>query len=191
MSSKKPWTVEGVPWKSEAAFWSWVRGVLRKGWSKHPVKIEYIKKYRKRIKNPKPSNRFPDVWGMQCEVCKKDTVQTEIEIDHISETGGKFTCLDDTKDYMEHLFLVDFSCLRAVCKPCHSVISYSQKQGISFEAAQLEKKIIEFCKQDKQIILDFLAERQYNGSSVSSEAKRRKLIETIFREKMNEQTMDS
>lgn len=181
-SKREPWKVPGVPWKTEAAFWSWVRGVLRSGWSKHPVKIEYINHHRKRIKNPKQNKRFPTVWGMECAVCKKDTVQSEIEIDHISETSGKFTCLEDTKSYVEHLFLVDFSCLRAVCKPCHKIISYSQSKEISFEEAQAEKKAIAFCKQDKQIVLDFLAKHQYTGSSVSTAAKRRKLVEQIFKE---------
>jgi hypothetical protein len=183
---KEPWKVAGVPWKSEAAFWSWVRGVLRKGWSKHPVKLEYIKQHRKRIPNPKPSKRFPEVWGMTCEICKKDTVQTEIEIDHIAETGGKFTCLDDIKSYAEHLFMVDFSCLRALCKPCHRIVSHSQNTGMSFEEAKLEKQVIEFCKKDKQIILAFLQEHGHNGVSVSSAVKRRKLVEQIFKEGVNE-----
>lgn len=191
MASKQPWTVEGVPWKTEAAFWSWVRGVLRKGWSNHPVKIVYINTYRKRIKNPKPNKRFPEVWGMTCEICKKDHVQTEIEIDHISEKGGKFTCLDDIKSYAEHLFMVDFSSLRALCKPCHKIVSHAQNKGISFEEARLEKQVIEFCKKPKQKVLDFLAEHQYTGISVSSEAKRRKLVESIFKEQSHGKAIHS
>lgn len=181
---KKPWEVEGVPWKTEGAFWAWVRGVLRKGWSRHPVKIEYIKKYRKRIPNPKPSKRFPEVWGMTCTCCNKDVVQTDIEIDHISETGGTFRGLEDVRGYIEYLYLIDFSCIRAVCKPCHKIITYAQSSGLSFEEAAAEKRAIEFCKQDKQIVVDFLAKHQYNGSSVSTAVKRRKLVEKIFKEEV-------
>ena len=78
----KPWLEVGSPWKTESAFWGWVRGVLRKGWSKHPIKLEYIKRNRRRIKNPTGNPRFPEVWGMNCTVCKKDHVQANIEIDH-------------------------------------------------------------------------------------------------------------
>lgn len=180
----KPWEVPGVPWKSEAAFWSWVRGVLRKGWSRHPVKIEYIKNNRKQIDNPNPKGKKATVWGMTCSICHKDTVQSQIEIDHISETGGTFTCLEDVEAYVAYLYLIDFASIRAVCKPCHEVVTLSQSQGISFEEAQLQKRVIAFMKKPKQQILDFLALHQYNGSSVSNEPKRRALVEKIFREKM-------
>lgn len=180
MEPKKPWTVEGVPWKTEASFWAWVRGVLRKGWSKHPVKLEYIKQHRKRIKNPKLSNRFPEVWGMTCSCCGKDVVQSEIEIDHISETGGKFTCLDDIKEYSAYLFMIDFSSIRAVCKPCHQVITLAQKQGISFEEAQIQKKVIEICK-DKKKMLALCQQHGYNVKTLTNDEKRRKAVEEILR----------
>lgn len=145
-NSKQPWTVPGVPWKTESAFWAWVRGVLRKGWSKHPVKLEYIKQNRQRIPNPKPSKRFPEVWGMECAICHQSVVQSEIEIDHISDNGGTFRGLEDIRDYAAYLFLVDFASLRSVCKPCHTIISYSQKMNISFEEAKLAKDVIAFSK---------------------------------------------
>lgn len=184
MAGKKPWEVPGVPWKTEASFWAWVRGVLRKGWEKHPVKLEYIKQNRKRIPNPKPSKRFPEVWGMTCSCCGKDTVQTNIEIDHISATGGTFRGIDDVKDYVEYLFMVDFSCLRAVCKPCHKIVTYAQRKGINFQEALLQKRVIEIMKKSKQEQLDFLAAHQYDGDLVSNADKRRALIEDILRKEI-------
>jgi len=180
MSDKKPWNVLGVPWKSESAFWQWVRGVLRKGWSKHPVKLEYIKQNRRRIVNPVVKNRgrFPEVWGMKCEICNVDHVQTNIEIDHKGD-DGKFTCLEDSKDYMAHLFLVDFSSLRALCKPCHKVVSYSQRQGLSFKDAAVAKAVIEKMK-DKNI-LAYLASYGYTGDLVSNATKRKALVTTILK----------
>lgn len=179
---KKPWLEEGSPWKTESSFWGWVRGVLRKGWSKHPIKLEYIKRNRKRIINPKEKARarFPEVWGMTCEVCKTDTVQSEIEIDHIGEQG-KFTGLDDIKDYAAHLFLVDFTSLRSVCKPCHKVISYSQKTGLSFEAALAEKRAIDYMKSHNvKEILDYCVGFGYNARSLSNAQKRREALVAIF-----------
>lgn len=179
-NEKEPWQVPGVPWKSESAFWQWVRGVLRKGWSKHPVKLEYIKQHRKRIANPKPSKRFPEVWGMTCAKCGKDHVQTNIEIDHISDEAGKFTCLDDVKAYVSHLFLIDFESIRAVCKDCHKAISYAQKEGISFEEALLQKRVIEICK-DKQKVLDFCQSHGYDTSTLTNAKTRREAVEAILR----------
>lgn len=184
---KKPWLVPGVPWKSEAAFWSWIRGVLRKGWSRHPVKIEFIEANRKRIENPVVKNRkrFPTCWGMTCAICNKDHAQKDIEIDHVVDKGVKFTGIDDVKDYVRHLFLVDFSSLRPLCKPCHKIVNHAQKLGSSFQEAALQKRVIEIMSQDKQIILDFLSERKYTGVQVSNADKRRKLVEQILREEAN------
>ena len=136
MANKEPWKVEGVPWKTESAFWVWVRGILRKGWSRHPVKIEYINLHRKKIKNPNPKSakKFPTVWGMTCSICGKDHVQSNIEIDHVGD-NAKFTSLKDTENYVKHLYLVDFASLREVCKPCHKIVSHAQNEGISFEEA--------------------------------------------------------
>lgn len=181
---KQPWLVPGVPWKTEGAFWVWVRGGLRKLWSKHPVKLEYIKVNRRRISNPNEKSRkaHPTVWGMTCEICGVDHLQSNIQIDHISETGVKFTCLEDIESYAEHLFMVDFESLRALCKNCHSVVSHAQNTGKTFEEAVLDKKVIAFMKRPKQEILDFLQQRGYTGNSVSNNEKRKLLVYNIFKQ---------
>jgi hypothetical protein len=178
--NKEPWKVEGVPWKTEAAFWSWVRGVLRKGWSKHPVKLEYIKNHRKRITNPKADSRkrFPEVWGGECEICHKDFAQSELEVDHKGD-AGTFRGLSDVEKYIAHLFLVDFESLRLVCKPCHKIVSHSQKIGSSFEEARIEKEIISLMK--SKDLLDFLAKHGYSETSVSNIAKRKALVTKILK----------
>ena len=179
-ANKQPWLCEGSPWKTESAFWTWVRGVLRKGWSKHPIKLEYIKRHRSRIPNPKPNKRFPEVWGMICECCKQPTVQTNIEIDHIGEEGT-FTGLRDVEGYVAHLFLVDYESLRAVCKPCHKIISYSQRSGMSFADAQIEKEVIDICKRKAKDVVAFCLDYGYNATELTNPEKRRKAVQTILR----------
>lgn len=181
MTDKTPWQEDGSPWKTEAAFLAWVRGVLRKGWSKHPLKIEFIKRNRKRIVNPKNNPRFPEVWGMTCEVCLKDKVQTEIEIDHISETGGTFKKLEDAFSYMSHLFMVNYAKMRAVCKPCHEVINHSQKMGVSFEEAALQKKVIAFGKKSTKEVVSYCKNYGYTDSMLSNAAKRKSALTDILR----------
>ena len=179
--SKQPWKVSGVPWKTESSFWVWVRGILRKGWSRHPVKIEYIKVNRKRIKNPndKSIKKFPEVWGMTCSVCRKDFPQGEIEIDHKGD-NATFTGLEDTESYVKHLYLVDFDSLREVCRPCHKIISHSQNMGVSFEEAALLKEVIEICKQPTKDVIAFIEDYAYN-ESYSNGPKRRVAVEAILR----------
>src|SRR5699024_2468339 len=73
-------------WKNKSAFMNYLRGGLRKSvWSRHPVKLKLIKERRKRITNPKPSKAHPTVWGAECDVCKKDYAQKDIQADHIRD----------------------------------------------------------------------------------------------------------
>jgi hypothetical protein len=143
MVSKSPWEVLPSVWKTESSFWVWVRGILRKGWSRHPVKIEYIRLNRKRIINPKEKSRraHPTVWGMTCEICQKDHAQGDIEIDHKGDSAT-FTGLSDTESYVKHLYMVDFESLRALCKPCHKIVNHSQRMGVSFKEAAVLKKVV-------------------------------------------------
>lgn len=182
-SQLEPWKEEGSPWKSEAEFLAWVRGVLRRGWSKHPIKLEFIKKNRKRIKNPNPKNaaRFPEVWGMTCAMCKKDKAQAEIEIDHISDKGGTFKKLEDAVEYMRHLFMVNFSKMRSVCKPCHKIVSHSQKMGVSFEEAEIQKRVIAVMK-DTQNVLAICKKYGYSSDMLSNATKRKAALMAIFKE---------
>lgn len=186
-SYPRPWEQCPYIWKTEAQFWTFVRGVLRKGWSKHPVKLEYIKANRKRIINPIEKNRkrFPECWGMTCAICNTDTAQNMIEIDHIGE-GSNFTGLHDVEKYVAHLFLVDYNSLRAVCKPCHKIENQRQRKGITFEEAELEKYVINLLRvESKSDIILFIESWQgvFNNEEylTGNEAQRRKALVEIFR----------
>ena len=48
-------------WKTESAFMSWLRGGIRRMWSKHPVRIEFMKQNRIRIPNPNKSGKAKEV----------------------------------------------------------------------------------------------------------------------------------
>jgi hypothetical protein len=183
----KPWLIEGNPWKTEAKFLAWVRGVLRKGWSRHPIKVMYLQAKRKRIANPseKSAKRFPEIWALTCAQCGHDFPQKDIEVDHIDAAGG-FKALSQLGEWAERLYLVDFDSIRAVCKPCHKIKSYAEREGITFEEARGVKQAIEFIKNEttnKQIAL--LNRFGYNGTSVTTLAKRRALLEKIFKENPN------
>jgi len=180
----KPWEQCPHIWKSEAQFWTFVRGVLRKGWSKHPVKLEFIKANRKRIINPVEKNRkrFPECWGMTCNICKVDTVQNMIEIDHIGE-GSSFTGLHDAEKYVAHLFLVDYTSIRPVCKTCHKIENQRQRKGISFEEAAIEKEVINILKtESKEDVINFINMWDFEENYLTNnEALRRVSLLEIYR----------
>jgi hypothetical protein len=179
----KPWEQCPYIWKSEAQFWTFVRGVLRKGWSKHPVKLEFIKANRKRIINPVEKNRtrFPECWGMTCSICGCDTAQKDIEIDHIGE-GSSFTGLHDAEKYVAHLFLVDYNSIRPVCKPCHKIENQRQRKGITFEEARLDKEVIAIMKEPVQDVIDFILAHDFNQEyNTNNEANRKEAVRAILK----------
>jgi hypothetical protein len=188
----KPWEVKGVPWKTESAYWSWVRGVLRRGWSRHPVKLEYIKKNRVRVPNPNPNGRNGEVWGMECRSCKglfsmpiekKTRARIEastgktlvvIEINHLT-AASRLRSKEDLGTFAAKLLFVSFSDLEPLCQTCHKIYSYAEKQGISYEQAEFEKKVMEIVNSGK--VNEFLEER---GIVPESNAKKRRLQVTEY-----------
>ena len=81
MTDKVMWG-ENTPWKTSTAFFTYLRGCLRKAWVRHPVKLNLIKSKRKQIKNPNPRGKKPTVWGFTCELCNKEYVAKEGQVDH-------------------------------------------------------------------------------------------------------------
>lgn len=150
--------VEQYPevWKTRAEVFSWLKGIIRKGWNVAPQKIILMKKRRKQIPNPNPKGKKPTVWGATCEICLNDFPMSNLQIDHRDEETAHLTNLEDIQSCAEKLLLVVESDLRVVCKQCHSIHSYAQRMDISFEQATLEKKVVAFKKlsteQQKEVL---------------------------------------
>ena len=130
-------------WKTKASLMSYLRGGLRRScWMKHPVKLEFIKNNRERIPNPNPRGKVPEVWGGRCNVCKDLFVQSKLAVDHVREFSASLKDIKDIQTFVELITLVTEDDLQFVCKDCHDNISYSQKQGCSFQEAVVRKKHI-------------------------------------------------
>lgn len=144
---KKPWEEHPEIWKSQASFMGFIRGGIRKSiWNRYPVKIKFTNNNRKRIKNPNPRGRAATVWGGTCHLCKKDFIQSQLQVDHV-KGNHSLKSMDDLQEFVTALTHITEDDLAFVCKPCHYIKSYSEKQGISFEEAAIEKKVIEFAKE--------------------------------------------
>lgn len=144
MEEKQVWG-DGTPWKNSTAFFTYLRGGLRRVWSKNPMKLEYIKKHRILIKNPSKKGKKAEVFGFVCESCKNEFPLSMGEVDHITPVG-QLKEKQDIQGFVEKLLFVTEDDLQLVCKSCHACKSYAEKQGISFEEAKLEKQVIEVCK---------------------------------------------
>ena len=169
-----PWELPGVPWKTESAFWGWVRGVLRKGWSRHPVKTSYVMNNRKRITK---AGTDREIWGCNCELCHKDFPQGSCEVDHITASGS-LRSKEDIQGFVERLFYVTYEDIRILCKPCHSLVTLAQQAGITFDEAIIEQKVIAVNKKPVSEIKAWLISK--GCTPASNAAARRKQIKEVL-----------
>lgn len=172
-------------WKTRAKFFQWLKGVIRKGWNKHPVKLKLLKDTTKDIPNTNPKSvaRFPTVKGNVCSVCGGLFPQGQCEVDHVIEQPARLSCLEDVQECVEKLLVICKDDLRVVCKECHKIISHQQLKGVSFEAAKINKRVIALMK-DKKERDKLLKEHGYKGSIVSNDSKRRKALTDILKKEL-------
>ena len=167
-------------WKTKASLMSYLRGGLRRScWLKHPVKLEFIKNNRERIPNPNPRGKVDTVWGGRCNVCKNLFVQSKLAVDHIREYSASLKDIEDVQKFVELIALVTEDDLQFVCKDCHENISYSQKNGCSFEEARVRKKHILIAKEKR-----FKSELEARGMVVPKTIKEQSatLLEAMLNE---------
>ena len=164
---KEPWGL-GTPWKNSVAFFTYLRGCLRKAWSSSPIKHNLIKKKRKQIKNPNPNGKKETVFGFTCEMCNTDHVIANGQVDH-KIAAGSLRKTEDIQGFVERLLYVTEEDLRLICKGCNSALAYADKNGMSYEDAVKEKKLIEICKTKKDV--QFLRDRGIQPASNASKRK--------------------
>lgn len=140
----EPWKDLPHVWKTKSAFFNYIRGALRWQWKRYPLKLDF--KNEKAIPNfPGSGVTNPKVKKVvQCEVCETWIPQSSAEIDHRVPCG---TIKDwETAGQFIHNMFCDKSNLRCVCSPCHQTITYSERMGLSFEDAIIEKQVVQFGK---------------------------------------------
>ncbi len=171
---KEPWGL-GTPWKNSVAFFTYLRGCLRKAWSSSPIKHNLIKKKRKQIKNPNPNGKKETVFGFTCEMCNTDHIIANGQVDH-KVAAGSLRKTEDIQGFVERLLYVTEDDLRLICKGCNSALAYADKNGMSYEEAVQEKKLIEICKTKKDV--QFL--KDHNIVPASNATKRKQQVREVL-----------
>lgn len=161
MSEYQPWIEYPQFWKTEAAFLAWMRGGIRRYlWAKNPVKLEFIKQARVMIVNPNVKLRKgrPKVWGGVCEICKKEHILKNMEVDH--KTGEySLKKVTDVQSFVEGIVFVRMEDLALLCKPCHKIKTHAERQGMSHEDAAIEKQAIIICKGSAPVVKSWITQR--------------------------------
>ena len=171
-------------WKTESAFMSWLRGGIRRMWSKHPVRIEFMKQNRIRIPNPNKNGKAKEVWGGVCALTGELTPQTSLEVDH-KKGNHSLRSIDDIQSFVEGILLVTFDDLQLVSKDAHKIKSYAEKHNMTFNEARVHKEVIELCK-DKQKVVDKLSSYGVEYIPTTAKARREMLTQIMLKELENE-----
>lgn len=185
--TKEPWlTPEGRKiWKTEAQYWGWLRGAIRRIWADYPLRKEWkARKLRPITQEEKESKKFhPSTKNIgQCYYCNEWFAGSKLECDHLQPSDG---C---TNKLNAESFL--WYCGGGVgddwvltCKPCHKNKTHSERRGISLADAIYEKIAIDL--KNKKLDTEWLKSKGVKPAS--NQAKRRiQIIEILKQEKEKE-----
>jgi len=171
-----------TPWKTEGAFWNYIRGGLRRGlWEKLPVKLEFIKAKRERVPLGKKTKSNPDglVWGGRCETCGGVFKQSELQVDHRARASQK-PLREDLEGFIRGLVFVLFEDLAIICKDCHKIKNLAEREGIPFGKAKAIKLAIAATKQSIKIQREELKTFGFDDSMTNNATNRRKAYEEYY-----------
>lgn len=160
---KEPWHDCPRVFKDEKTFLNWLRSQTRRIWSRHPIKLEYKKKLRYKASVGKFGK---DVWVIDCEICGKP--HRETQTDHL-KGGYGFTDWTSFCEWAKMILWVTFDDIRELCPDCHAVVTLSQKLGVTWDEAVVQKEVLSIIKQKKD--KSWLAQRGITPAT--SIAKRR------------------
>lgn len=153
-----------------------IRSAIRQVWMKHDTKLAKIYKQTK----PDMDTNTRTKWLIECECCGKDTKLSDIECDHkLGEHPLK--TLEDVLPFAESILRVGYDDLQLVCSECHSIKTYSERYGMTFEEAKKEKAVISKVNQPISKQKQELKKAGYKDKDISNADKRRE----AYRELLN------
>lgn len=87
------------------------------------------------------------IFHNQCMHCTKWFPFADLEVNHKKQAGGFELAF--IGDFADNLLNVSVDDLERLCKPCHSIVTYSERSGMTMEDSIIEKKVIAFMKNNK------------------------------------------
>lgn len=169
---------------TESQYLAFIRSCLRSKWLRWKPRSDILQMSR-RNKQKEGKHKFE----YQCSICKDWFLQKEMEVDHYPKSAGSILSVEDIGEFCNNLFC-EVENLRVVCKPCHEIHTLSERNGISFEEAKLEKKVIAFgnlpASQQRIILTEVLEESTIINLKNASDRKEayRKFLKGVGNEKV-------
>ena len=118
----KPPKTRNLNTMTEAAYWSMLRSMLRRGF-RYWKPIKAVKDAAKRpYIGPNKRRRF----SYECAECHTMFPEKEVAVDHIVPVGS-LKCYDDLVPFIQRLAVEDTSQLQVLCKDCHQAKTNAEK----------------------------------------------------------------
>ena len=176
MECPSPWESNPEIWKTKAAFFTWMRGSLRRGlWEKYPPKIQF-----KNSKCSRPPQGYTGraKTGAYCALTGDWEGKSKLQVDHI-KGNASLKDWEDVEGFIAHLCSTEDN-LQLVTKEAHYVKSYAERWDLSFEEALVEKQVIKFMKNSVAKQKSVLKGHGVPEDQLSNAGKRKDAIRSIM-----------
>ena len=161
---------------TESAYLAWIRSALRSKSLRWPPRAEALKLARRSYKG---ANKLQK-WEFSCALCENWWKAKEVVVDHFPIAAGSILSTEDIGPFANNLYC-EVDNLRVLCKTCHDCHTLSEKRGITFNEAAIEKEVIAIMKQPVKSILAFCQDYEYDVSTLTNAAKRKQAVQSILR----------
>lgn len=179
----KPWEWSSA-WKTKAAYFSWLRGQIRRIWTKYPVKADFKRSRLRPVTQEEREQKLfhPSTKQVgQCEHCRKWFPGSKLEVDHITPTEG-CTSIGGAQEFLLRMAAEPVSNMSLLCKEHHNVKSYADLMGISIEEAIIQKAVLAAEKKHGKGLQRWLISKGFPPEDTSNKPKRRDCLEQLIRE---------
>ena len=183
MSDEKPWlTPEGKKiWKTEAQYWGWLRGAIRRIWADYPLRKEWKKQQLRPVtQEEREANLFHTSTRSvgQCFYCKEWFPGSRLECDHKVSSMG-CTSREAAEEFLWYCGGGTGSDWVLACKPCHKAVTHAERKGIGIQEAVADKKAILLCREKRD--KEWLQERGIDPAS-NQKGRREQIVECLMEE---------
>lgn len=183
MSDKKPWlTPEGSKiWKTEAEYWTWLRGAMRRIWTDYPLRKEWKNRQLRPVTKEERLNKIfhPSTKNVgKCFYCKKWFAGSKLECDHKVSSDG-CTSKETAESFLWYCGGGTGDDWVLGCKDCHKVKTHAEMYNLSFEYAFADKQAILIINQKKD--KEWLQERGIKPAS-NQKGRRKQIVEYLMKE---------
>jgi hypothetical protein len=133
-----PWTDPHSPWTTQAAFMTWLRGMLRRGWTRYPT----ANAWKRAMSRPAPKGYRAKRVGDCCR-CRGVFPISRLEVDHVDPAGALNT--EDIGTFVLRLFTTSDK-MRLLCVPCHRIITSMERFKCTEREAIARAEVMIFVK---------------------------------------------